>query len=288
MTTLVCGDRRLDLGRPALMGVLNVTPDSFSDGGRFATVDAAIEEAHAMVAAGASIIDIGGESTRPGAEPVAESDELDRVLPVIEALHGKIDAILSIDTIKPGVMRRACAAGAGLINDVRALQEPGALAAAGETGAAVCLMHMQGLPRTMQEHPVYADVVAEVAAFLRARIEAAARAGIEPERLLVDPGFGFGKTLRHNLALLGSLDAFTALGAPLLIGISRKSMFSHLLGDIAPGQRMPASVAAAAIAVRQGARIVRTHDVAATRQGVELAWALTMDSQPAGACSAGL
>lgn len=274
MTALVCGTRRLDLSAPVLMGVLNVTPDSFSDGGRFPTASAAIERAHAMVEAGASIIDIGGESTRPGAMPVSESEELDRVLPVIEALQGSVDTIVSIDTIKPGVMRQACAAGADLINDVRALQEPGALEAAAASNAAVCLMHMQGRPRTMQHNPVYRDVVAEVAAFLRERMRVASAAGINPAGLLIDPGFGFGKTLAHNLALLRNLGALAALGPPLLIGVSRKSMFRKLLGDIAPMDRMPASVAAAAIGVLHGAKIIRTHDVAATWQGVELAWAL--------------
>lgn len=274
MAALVCGPRRLNLSRPALMGVLNVTPDSFSDGGRFVARDAAVEQAHAMVEAGASIIDIGGESTRPGAAPVSERDELARVLPVLDALAGEIHAILSIDTIKPGVMRRACAAGAGLINDVRALQEPGALEAAAETGAAVCLMHMQGLPRNMQHNPVYDDVVAEVGGFLEARASAATAAGIGVDRLLLDPGFGFGKTLTHNLALLRSLERLAGLGAPVLVGVSRKSMFAKLLGDLPPIERVPASVAAAAIAVLNGASVVRTHDVAATRQGVELARAL--------------
>lgn len=274
MTALVCGSRGLDLTRPALMGVLNITPDSFSDGGRFMARDAALEQAHAMVEAGASIIDIGGESTRPGAEPVPENEERDRVLPVIEALHGEVDAVLSIDTVKPGVMRAACAAGAGLINDVRALQEPGALEAAAATNAAICLMHMQGQPRTMQNNPVYDDVVADVAAFLGERVDAASAAGIDPARLLIDPGFGFGKTLAHNLRLLRCLETVAALGSPVLIGLSRKSMFAKLLGDIAPDQRMPASVAAAAIAVQNGASVIRTHDVAATRQAVELARAV--------------
>lgn len=274
MTTLACGQRTLDLGRPALMGVLNVTPDSFSDGGRFVAHNAAVEQAHAMVEAGASIVDIGGESTRPGADPVPEKQELERILPVLEALHGKVDAVLSVDTVKPGVMRAACAAGAGLINDVCALQEPDALEAAANTHAAVCLMHMQGMPRNMQQNPVYEDVVAEVGSFLEERIRVAVAAGIGSERLLIDPGFGFGKTLDHNLTLLRSLETLTISNAPVLIGVSRKSMFAKLLGDLPPVERMPAGVAAAAIAVLKGARIVRTHDVAATRQGVELARAL--------------
>lgn len=274
MTELVCGQRKLDLSRPALMGVLNVTPDSFSDGGRFLAEQAAVEQAHAMVEAGASIIDIGGESTRPGAEPVSESEELDRVLPVLDALHGSVDAVLSVDTIKPAVMRSACAAGAGLINDVRALQEPGALEAAAQTEAAVCLMHMQGQPRTMQDNPVYDDVVADVATFLGERVRAAETAGVDAGRLLIDPGFGFGKALNHNLTLLKSLDALATVGPPILVGMSRKSMFAKLLGDMPPMERIPASIAAASIAVYNGARIVRTHDVASTQQGVTLAQAL--------------
>lgn len=274
MTELVCGQRKLDLKQPALMGVLNVTPDSFSDGGRFLAEQAAVEQAHAMVEAGASIIDIGGESTRPGADPVTESEETDRVLPVLEALHGRVDAVLSVDTIKPAVMRSACSSGAGLINDVRALQEPGALEVAAQTDAAVCLMHMQGQPRTMQHNPVYEDVAKDVTDFLDERVQAAQAAGIDMTRLLIDPGFGFGKTLTHNLALLKSLSVLASVGPPVLIGMSRKSMFSKLLGDMSPIERVPASVAAATIAVLNGARIVRTHDVAQTRQGVALAQAL--------------
>lgn len=274
VSELDCRGRVLSLDRPVLMGVLNVTPDSFSDGGRFVDTRAAVDQAHAMVAAGAAIIDIGGESSRPGAEPVTEAEELDRVLPVIEALNSGIDALLSIDTVKPAVMRAACAAGAGLINDIRALQEPGALEAAAASGAAICLMHMQGEPRTMQVSPRYDDVVDEVRTFLAGRLAACEMAGIPRRRLLVDPGFGFGKTLAHNLALLRHLDRFGSLGVPLLVGLSRKSMFSKLLGDMPPEQRVPASVAAAAISVLGGARVIRTHDVEATRQGVELAWAL--------------
>lgn len=269
---LICRDRTLDLGRPAVMGVLNVTPDSFSDGGEHDDIDRAVRRALSMVEEGADIVDIGGESTRPGAEPVDEALELERVLPVIEALRPRTGAVISIDTVKPGVMRAACAAGADLINDVRGLREPGALAAAAETGAGVCLMHMQGRPRTMQSSPTYSDVVLDVRDFLTERIETCVRAGIPRERLVVDPGFGFGKNLAHNLALLRRLPELVELGPPLLVGVSRKSMFAHLLGDIPAKERLPASLAAAAIAVTRGARLVRVHDVAATRQAVDIAW----------------
>ncbi|WP_353254287.1 dihydropteroate synthase [Salinisphaera sp. PC39] len=269
---LICRDRTLDLGRPAVMGVLNVTPDSFSDGGEHDDIDRAVRRALSMVEEGADIVDIGGESTRPGAEPVDEALELERVLPVIEALRPRTGAVISIDTVKPGVMRAACAAGADLINDVRGLREPGALAAAAETGAGVCLMHMQGRPRTMQSSPNYSDVVLDVRDFLTERIETCVRAGIPRERLVVDPGFGFGKNLAHNLALLRRLPELVELGPPLLVGVSRKSMFAHLLGDIPAKERLPASLAAAAIAVTRGARLVRVHDVAATRQAVDIAW----------------
>ncbi|MES1945441.1 7,8-dihydropteroate synthase [Salinisphaera sp. PC39] len=254
------------------MGVLNVTPDSFSDGGEHDDIDRAVRRALSMVEEGADIVDIGGESTRPGAEPVDEALELERVLPVIEALRPRTGAVISIDTVKPGVMRAACAAGADLINDVRGLREPGALAAAAETGAGVCLMHMQGRPRTMQSSPNYSDVVLDVRDFLTERIETCVRAGIPRERLVVDPGFGFGKNLAHNLALLRRLPELVELGPPLLVGVSRKSMFAHLLGDIPAKERLPASLAAAAIAVTRGARLVRVHDVAATRQAVDIAW----------------
>ena len=269
---LICRDRTLDLGRPAVMGVLNVTPDSFSDGGEHDDIDRAVGRALAMVEEGADIVDVGGESTRPGAEPVEEAAELERVLPVIEALRPRTGALISIDTVKPGVMRAACAAGADVINDVRGLREPGALAAAAETGAGICLMHMQGRPRTMQSSPTYSDVVRDVRDFLAERIETCARAGIPRERLVVDPGFGFGKNLAHNLALLRRLPERVGLGPPLLVGVSRKSMFAHLLGDMPAKERLPASLAAAAIAVTRGARLVRVHDVAATRQAVDIAW----------------
>jgi dihydropteroate synthase len=270
---LTCGNRVLDLSRPAVMGVLNVTPDSFSDGGRFATRGAALAQARSLHAAGARIVDVGGESTRPGADPVGEQEELDRVLPVIEALVRELDVVVSIDTMKPGVMRAAVAAGAGLINDVKALREPGALEAAGEGEAAVCLMHMQGEPRTMQAQPMYADVVAEVSEFLLDRAHTCVQAGIGRERIALDPGFGFGKTLAHNLALLAGLSRVAGAGYPLLVGLSRKSMLGKLLGREVEA-RLPGSLALATIAVLQGARIVRSHDVAETLDAVRVAQAV--------------
>jgi dihydropteroate synthase len=216
-----------------------------------------------MVEQGARVVDVGGESTRPGAQPVGEQQELDRVLPVIEAIRRELDCVISIDTMKPGVMRAAVAAGAGMINDVMALRAPGALAAARETGAAVCLMHMQGEPRTMQDAPHYADVVADVRRFLQDRRDACVAAGIGREQIALDPGFGFGKTVAHNFALLSQLDRLADLGAPLVVGLSRKSMLGTLTGG-GVAERVPAGIAAAVIAVWQGARIVRTHDVRAT------------------------
>ncbi|BAZ94091.1 dihydropteroate synthase [Thiohalobacter thiocyanaticus] len=266
---LECGNRRLDLSRPRVMGVLNVTPDSFSDGGAFLAAGQAVARAREMVAEGADIIDIGGESTRPGADPVSIEDELTRVIPVIEALHGQVDALLSVDTSKPEVMRAAVAAGADIINDVCALQAPGALEAAAEGGAAVCLMHMQGEPRTMQADPRYENVVTDVAGFLRQRVAAAEAAGMARARLLVDPGFGFGKTLAHNLSLLKHLPDLVDSGVPVLVGLSRKSMIGKLL-DLPVERRLQPSVALAVIAVMQGARIVRVHDVAPTVQALAM------------------
>ena len=259
---LSCAGRTLSLARPLVMGVLNVTPDSFSDGGRFVRLEAAIERGLAMVSEGAAFIDVGGESTRPGADPVSLEEELARVLPVVRALSSQA-AVISIDTSKPEVMGQAAAAGAGLINDVRALRAPGALAAARDSGCAVCLMHMQGEPRTMQEAPVYGDVVAEVAQFLSARLEACRAAGIAADRLLIDPGFGFGKTFQHNLTLLRGLPQLARLGAPLLAGLSRKSLVGTLTGR-AGGERLYGSLALAVWAALSGARIIRAHDVAAT------------------------
>jgi dihydropteroate synthase len=268
---LRCKTRVLDLGRPLVMGVLNVTPDSFSDGGLYLDIEAAVDRARQMVEEGAALIDVGGESTRPGAEPVSEAEELRRVIPVIERI-AELPAVISIDTSKPRVMSEASAAGAGLVNDVYALRQPDALEAVRKSGAAVCLMHMQGEPRVMQDHPQYAEVVAEVSAFLAARRQACIEAGIPEGQILLDPGFGFGKTLAHNLTLLARLGELTSLGCPVLVGISRKSMLGALTG-LPPEQRVNAGVAAAVLAVWQGARIIRTHDVRATVEAVKLATA---------------
>jgi dihydropteroate synthase len=266
---LDCAGRALDLSRTAIMGILNVTPDSFSDGGFFLSRERAVAHARQMVEDGADIVDIGGESTRPGAQPVSVQEELDRVVPVIEAVRDAVAVPISIDTSKPEVMRAAVAAGAGFINDVRALRADGALAAAGELGVPVCLMHMQGEPRGMQTDPCYTDVVAEVRTFLAARLAACRAAGIEPARVVIDPGFGFGKTLAHNLQLLRGLVGLGTLGAPILVGLSRKSMIGLALG-LPVEQRLPASLALAVIAVANGARIVRTHDVRATCEAIRM------------------
>ena len=271
MTVLDCAGRPLDLRRPAVMGILNVTPDSFSDGGVFLSPEKAVAQALRMAQEGADIVDIGGESTRPGAPPVSVQEEIDRVLPVIEALRSRFSLPLSIDTSKPGVMRAAVAAGAGFINDVRALREPGALEAAAESDVPVCLMHMLGEPRTMQENPRYGDVVADVCMFLSERMRVARAQGIPASRLVIDPGFGFGKTLEHNIELLRQLKKLQALGAPVLAGLSRKSMIGKVLG-LAVDQRLHASVALAVMAVHEGARIVRVHDVGPTVQALRL-WA---------------
>ena len=263
----------LDLSTPRVMGVLNVTPDSFSDGGRFADVDAAVAHALRMIEEGAALIDVGGESTRPGAQAVDADEEIRRVVPVIEALAARTSVLLCVDTSKPTVMTAAVRAGATFINDVRALREPGALEAAAASGAAVCLMHMQGEPRTMQVDPRYGDVVAEVRGFLRERAERCMAAGIARDRLVIDPGIGFGKRLEHNLALLAALPALVALGWPVLVGVSRKSMFGALLGR-AVDERVAGGVAMATAAVLSGASIVRTHDVAATVDAVKVATAL--------------
>jgi dihydropteroate synthase len=270
---LDCNGKSLELSRPQVMGVLNVTPDSFADGGDFFVPEAAVEHALAMEAEGAAIIDIGGESTRPGATPVTVEEELARVIPVIEALASRLRVPLSIDTRKPEVMRAAVAAGAGLINDVGALCLPGALQVAAECGVPVCLMHMQGEPRTMQADPQYDDVVSEVRTFLRRRVGACEQAGIPPERILLDPGFGFGKSTQHNLHLLAGLETIGALGFPLVVGLSRKSMIGKLLG-LEVADRLPASIALAVLAVERGATLVRTHDVAATWQALQMSVAL--------------
>jgi len=264
---LDCAGKKLNLNPPAVMGVLNVTPDSFSDGGRYLELDAALRRAESMVAEGAAIIDVGGESTRPGAPPVSVQEELDRVLPVVERLARELPIPISVDTSKPEVMREAARVGAGLINDVRALQIPGAVDAAVASGLSVCLMHLRGEPATMQQEPCYSNVVNEVYAFLAERVQICQAAGIPRERILVDPGFGFGKTLDHNLRLLRHLDRFTDLAAGVLVGVSRKSMIGLLLH--APvDQRLSGSLAAAVIASWQGAKIIRTHDVRETVQAL--------------------
>ena len=268
-----CRDRNLDLGAPVVMGVLNVTPDSFSDGGRFADRGVALNHARRMIEEGAAIIDIGGESTRPGAALASLDEELDRVVPVIEALRRESGVFISVDTSKPEVMRAACAAGADIINDVRALREPDALLTAARTRAGICLMHMKGEPRTMQAAPGYDDVVSEVSAFLAERVAACRTAGIESARLTVDPGFGFGKRIVDNLALLKHLGRLQELGVSLAVGLSRKSMLAKITGrDV--DDRTAGSIALAAIAVLNGARIVRAHDVAATVDAIRVAAAV--------------
>ncbi len=270
---LDCAGKSLDLSVPRVMGILNVTPDSFSDGGRFVRQDEAIEQALRMVDEGAAIIDIGGESTRPGAADVSAEEEIQRVVPVIEVLAPELPVLISVDSSKPEVMRAAVAAGAGLINDVYALRRDGALEAAAELEVPVCLMHMQGEPRTMQAEPHYDDVVAEVAEFLHLRVCECEAAGIARDRLILDPGFGFGKSLEHNLTLLRDLERLAVEGLPLLVGISRKSMIGALL-NAEVDDRLYGSIAAATLAVNQGARIIRAHDVKATADAVKVAWAV--------------
>lgn len=267
--SLRCKNRILDLSRPRVMGVLNVTPDSFSDGGRYLDLAKAVDRAAEMIAEGAAIIDVGGESTRPGAASVSASEELERVLPVIEAVVARFDVVVSVDTSRPEVMRAATMVGASLINDVRGLRQPGALAAAAESGAGVCIMHMQGEPGHMQLNPEYADVLAEVGAFLRERCARCNEAGISADRILIDPGFGFGKSLVHNLELLRGLPALAQIGPPLLVGLSRKSMLGAIIGAEV-SERLAASVAAATLAAWFGASVVRAHDVAATVQALAL------------------
>jgi len=266
---LDCAGKRLDLSRPQVMGILNVTPDSFSDGGCYQRTQAALQHASKMVADGAAIIDVGGESTRPGAPAVTISEELDRVLPVVEALSRELPVPISIDTSKAMVMREAVKAGAGFINDVAALQTAGALEAVAESLVPVSLMHMQGKPRTMQSAPHYDNVVREVCDYLLHRVAICQSVGIQKERLVIDPGFGFGKSLAHNLALLKAIPEFVATGLPVLVGISRKSMIGTLLNAVL-GERVIGSVAAAVLAANAGAKIIRVHDVKETVEALKI------------------
>lgn len=265
---LQCGNKQLDLTHPVVMGILNITPDSFSDGGQLFGSGAehiahCLRIAEKMIVDGAAVLDIGGESTRPGAVAVSSEEEMARVLPVVEALHRNLDVIISVDTSNPELMIEAAKCGAGLINDVRALQRDGALQTAAGTGLPVCLMHMQGQPGNMQDDPYYSNVVSDVENWLLARVDACIHAGIAPEKLLLDPGFGFGKTLEHNLSLLKHLDQLAALPYPLLVGLSRKSIAGKLTGR-SIAERLPASLALAQLALDRGARILRVHDVAET------------------------
>ncbi|MFI8338039.1 dihydropteroate synthase [Pseudomonas taetrolens] len=262
-TRLPCGNRVLDLAHTHVMGILNVTPDSFSDGGRFAPLDAALRHAESMVLSGATLVDVGGESTRPGAPVVSPQEELDRVAPVVERISRELDVIISVDTSAPIVMTEVARLGAGLINDVRSLRREGALQAAAATGLPVCLMHMLGEPGDMQDNPHYEDLVGEVSTFLADHMARCVAAGIAPERIVLDPGFGFAKTLQHNLSLFKHMDALFLLGRPLLVGVSRKSMIGQTLGRPV-NERLFGSLALAALAMTKGARILRVHDVAET------------------------
>ena len=268
-TRLPCGNRVLDLAHTHVMGILNATPDSFSDGGRYGQLDAALRHAEAMVQAGATLIDVGGESTRPGARPVSASEEVERVAPVVEVIARELDVIISVDTSTPEVMLAAAGLGAGLINDVRSLQRPGALEAAASTGLPVCLMHMLGEPGTMQDDPHYDDLVGEVCAFLAERMKQCVAAGIGQQQIILDPGFGFAKKLEHNLSLFKHMEALHALGRPLLVGVSRKSMIGAVLGRTVD-QRLSGGLALAALAMAKGARILRVHDVAETADVVRM------------------
>ncbi|KZX62598.1 dihydropteroate synthase [Vibrio sp. HI00D65] len=266
---LKANNKTLVLDRPHVMGILNVTPDSFSDGGKFNSLDNALQQAERMIKAGVSIIDIGGESTRPGAPDVSLEEELARVIPAIKAIRAKFDVWISIDTSKAEVMRQAVEAGADLINDVRALQEPGALQVAADANVPICLMHMKGQPRTMQANPSYDDVLQDVEAFLQERVEACEAVGISKEQLILDPGFGFGKTIEHNYHLLAHLEKFHSIGLPVLAGMSRKSMIFKLL-DKVPADCMVASVTCATIAAMKGAQIIRVHDVEETLEAMKI------------------
>jgi len=264
-----CRNRVLDLTRPVVMGILNVTPDSFSDGGRYVRPDAAVDRAATMLAEGAAIIDVGGESTRPGATPVGETEEIERVVPIIERLARSVDVAISIDTSKPAVMAAATAAGACLVNDVYALQAPGARAWAASAGVGVCLMHMKGEPRTMQQRPEYGDVVTEVCEFLARERADCVAAGIAHDAIVLDPGAGFGKGLEHNMTLLKGLARIAGLGSPLLVGVSRKSFIGRVLGRTTD-ERLYGGLGLAALAVSMGARIIRTHDVRPTRDAIDM------------------
>ncbi|HEX7341726.1 MAG TPA: dihydropteroate synthase [Rhodanobacteraceae bacterium] len=279
MRVLDCAGRPLPLDRPRVVGILNVTPDSFSDGGEHASSEMAVAHGLRMVEDGADMLDVGGESTRPGADEVSVDEELRRVLPVVERLAAKVDVPIAVDTSKPEVMRAAVAAGAGMINDVYALRREGALDVAAELGVPVCLMHMQGEPRDMQVTPHYDDVVGEVHRFLADRVLACGMAGIDPGRIMVDPGFGFGKNLQHNLALLSGLERFRDLAAGIYVGLSRKSMIGAITGRAIPGNRLAGSVTAAVLAVQRGAICVRTHDVAATCDALAV-WQAVHASEP--------
>ena len=271
---LQCAGRELDLSHPVVMGVINTTPDSFSDGGTLyqqsrLNIDLAMERAREMVNSGAAILDIGGESTRPGAAPITPQQEADRVLPLVERIAAELDVVISVDTSTAQLMTEAASLGAGLINDVRALTREGALEAAADSGLPVCLMHMQGSPDTMQAAPTYTDVVQEVEQYLLQRVTACEAAGISRDKLLLDPGFGFGKSVEHNLALLRALPALSSKGLPVLVGLSRKSMIGKLIGREVD-DRLPASLSLAVLAAQGGARIIRTHDVAATNDALAM------------------
>ena len=278
--TLDCNGRPLTLDRPRVAGIVNVTPDSFADGGQFASVDAAVEHGLRLAEEGADMLDIGGESTRPGAGEVSLDEELSRVIPVLEKLAVRTALPLSIDTSKPEVMRSAIAAGAGFINDIYALRREGAMDAAAALGVPMCLMHMRGEPGSMQNDPQYDDVVGEVHRFLTDRVFACEMSGIDKRRLLVDPGFGFGKTLIHNLELLRALDRFSGLGSGLYVGLSRKGVIGQITGREVPADRAAGSMAAALIAAQQGARLVRTHDVAGTVDALAVGWAVSSGKKP--------
>ncbi|MGH8077416.1 MAG: dihydropteroate synthase [Lysobacter sp.] len=284
--TLDCSGRSLVFDRPRVMGIVNVTPDSFSDGGAHDTLEAAVAHGLQLAVEGADVLDVGGESTRPGADEVSVEEELRRVIPVIERLARETSLPISIDTSKPEVMRAAVAAGAGMINDVYALRREGALDAAAALGVPVALMHMQGEPRSMQVAPAYEDVVAEVHRFLAERIFAAEMAGIAKKKIVVDPGFGFGKTLAHNLALLAQLERFNELGVPVLAGLSRKKSIGELTGRNDPRERLHGSVAAHLIAAQRGARLLRVHDVAATVDALKVWNAVAAVPVPRGKPSA--